>query len=87
MRDFKRELCDEAWRSLERLADLPDDNWWKELLRRWTPSGHGEGLRLAVRFNTLDFYHKGHCVAHISFGSCKKGEAAPAGQMPYQVCF
>ncbi len=78
MRDFKRGLRDEAWRALERLAELPNENWWKELLRRWTPSGHGEGLRIAVRVNTLDFYHHGHCVAHISFGRCKKGQAAPA---------
>ncbi len=63
---------------LQGLTDEKGDNWWKDLLCLWTPSGCGEGLRLAVRYNTLDFYHKGSCAAHVSFSPGKRGVAAPA---------
>jgi hypothetical protein len=63
---------------LEDLTKATGDNWWKELIRLWTPSGCGEGLRLAVRYNTLDFYYKGSVAAHISFSPGKRKVAAPA---------
>lgn len=74
---FGRGLRDEAIIGLAKLAEVSGDNWWKDLLRRWVPSGGGPGLRLAVRDNTLDFYARGSRVAHIAFGSCKRGEPAP----------
>jgi hypothetical protein len=79
---FKRALRAEALLGLEKLTSSRGDNWWKELLRHWTPSGGGDGLRLAVRFNTLDFYFKGHCVAHIGFAPGKRGEPAS----PHMKC-
>lgn len=44
------------------------DNWWKDLLRRWRPSGspaHDGGLRLAIRNNCLNFYRHGQSVAEV----------------------
>jgi hypothetical protein len=76
--EFKRGLRDEAMLGLEQLASASGDNWWKELLRRWTPSGCGEGLRLAIRSNTLDFYHRGNCLAHVAFKQGRRGEPASA---------
>ncbi|MBV1700612.1 MAG: hypothetical protein KGQ46_02185 [Hyphomicrobiales bacterium] len=77
-RTFRRGIRSEALSTLRAMAEAPEENWWKELLRLWTPSGRGDGLRLAVRENTLDFYRKGNVVAHVGFGQCKKGECAPA---------
>lgn len=74
---FKRGLRSEALLSLEKLAAEAGDNWWKELLHRWTPSGKGDGLRLAVRKGTLDFYYRGDVVAHVCFGQCKRNQPAP----------
>lgn len=78
MGKFRRGLRQEAILCLEDLTNAQGDNWWKDLLRLWTPSGCGDGLRLAVRFNTLDFYYKGSCVAHISFSPGKRDVPAPA---------
>src|SRR4051794_7389153 len=75
---FRRGLRQEAVLCLENLTNAQGDNWWKDLLRLWTPSGCGDGLRLAVRFNTLDFYYKGSCVAHISFSPGKRNVPASA---------
>jgi hypothetical protein len=75
---FRRGLRQEAVLCLETLTNAQGDNWWKDLLRLWTPSGCGDGLRLAVRFNTLDFYYKGSCVAHISFSPGKRNVPASA---------
>ncbi len=75
---FRRGLRSEALSTLRAMAEATEENWWKELLRLWTPSGRGDGLRLAVRENTLDFYRQGNVVAHVGFGRCKKGECAPA---------
>jgi hypothetical protein len=76
MPNFRRALRADAILGLEQLTSSQEDNWWKELLRRWTPSGCGEGLRLAVRYNTLDFYFRGHCVAHVGFPLGKHGRPA-----------
>jgi hypothetical protein len=75
---FRRGLRQEAILCLKNLTNAEGDNWWKDLLRLWTPSGCGDGLRLAVRFNTLDFYYKGSCVAHVSFSPGKRNVPAPA---------
>ena len=76
MNKFQHGLRDEALTTLQALASAPEDNWWKELLRLWTPSGRGDGLRLAIRDNTIDLYRHGNRVAHVGFGQCKKGEPA-----------
>jgi hypothetical protein len=54
------------------LNQLPEENpeWWKDLLQRLKPAGEelGDyGLRLAVRENYLNFYHKGQAVAKVGF--------------------
>jgi hypothetical protein len=77
MAKFSRRLRPEAILALEELSKSPHDNWWKELLRLWAPAGSPAGLRLAIRSNYIDFYRMGNRVAHVSFGQCKKGEAAP----------
>jgi hypothetical protein len=77
MAKFSRCLRPEAILALEELSKSPHDNWWKELLRLWAPAGSPAGLRLAIRSNYVDFYRMGNRVAHVSFGQCKKGEAAP----------
>lgn len=53
---------------LQALADSPRDNWWKDLLRLWRPSGlpAGGGLRLAIRDNSLNFYAEGQSAAEVS---------------------
>lgn len=68
MNEFVRKLSGDALVTLEALASAPHDNWWKELLRLWTPSGSGPGLRLAIRDNTIDFYRHGNRVAHVVLG-------------------
>jgi hypothetical protein len=76
MNEFQRCLPKEALSALQDLHDAAKDNWWKELLALWAPSGRGPGLRLAIRKNTIDFYRNGNRVAHICFGK-KKGDDAP----------
>lgn len=60
------------------LADAPGDNWWKQLLQEWRPSGQhsdkGEGLRVAIREKTIDFYRDGWRVAHVGFGQARTDE-------------
>jgi len=75
---FRRCLRGEALSTLRDLAAAPEENWWQELLRLWSPSGAGAGLRLGVRENSLDFYHEGAVVAHVGFGQGMKDEPAPA---------
>jgi hypothetical protein len=48
----------------------PSENWWKDLLALWGPSGTGKverPLRLAVRDNYLNFYLRGQSVARVGF--------------------
>ncbi len=70
VRGFKRGLTPDAKRRLEDLAASPTDNWWKDLLTLWGPSGTGKverPLRLAVRDNYLNFYLRGQSVARVGF--------------------
>lgn len=67
MGEFKRKL---NLVPLQRLASAEGENWWKELLRLWQPSGTGAGgtgLRLAIRDNYLNFYRRGQSVARVAF--------------------
>ncbi|ABV38244.1 conserved hypothetical protein [Shewanella sediminis HAW-EB3] len=55
--------------ALNQLSD-PKPEWWKELLLRLKPAGKelsSNGLRLAVRDNYLNFYHKGQAIAKVGF--------------------
>ncbi|QFU24146.1 hypothetical protein FM038_019665 [Shewanella eurypsychrophilus] len=49
--------------------------WWQELLLRLNPTGEelsSNGLRLAVRENYLNFYHKGQAIAKVGFNQKKQ---------------
>lgn len=68
MSEFKRRL--DRIERLKSLATSSDENWWKELLRFWRPSGTDagtHGLRLAIRDNYLNFYRRGQSVARVAF--------------------
>jgi hypothetical protein len=68
MSEFKRRL--DRIERLKSLANSSDENWWKELLRFWRPSGTDagtHGLRLAIRDNYLNFYRRGQSVARVAF--------------------
>jgi len=67
---FRRGLSPEALRALTALAEEPADNWWKDLLTLWSPSGASAGsrpLRLAVRDGYLNFYLRGQSIAKVGF--------------------
>lgn len=67
---FRRGLTNDAKSKLEALAASPTENWWKDLLTLWGPSGTGKAerpLRLAVRDNYLNFYLRGQSVARVGF--------------------
>lgn len=54
----------------ERLASLNSQGWWRDLLTMWRPAGQpsgSDGLRLAIRNGTMNFYRKGQSVAEINF--------------------
>jgi hypothetical protein len=68
MSEFKRRL--DRIERLKSLATSSEENWWKELLRFWRPSGTDagtHGLRLAIRDNYLNFYRRGQSVARVAF--------------------
>jgi hypothetical protein len=70
MGEFTRTLRPNALEALRRLAEGPDENWWKDLLGLWRPSGSvagPRGLRLAIRKNYLNFYLRGQSVARVGF--------------------
>lgn len=70
VRGFKRGLTPDAKGRLEDLAASQTENWWKDLLALWGPSGTGKverPLRLAVRDNYLNFYLRGQSVARVGF--------------------
>ncbi|MGO2496392.1 MAG: hypothetical protein ACTH6I_00080 [Vibrio litoralis] len=60
------------------MSNLPAENnliWWKDLLARMKPAGSeltDTGLRLAIRHNYLNFYHKGQAVAKVGFNRNKE---------------
>jgi hypothetical protein len=68
--EFARVIQPKALDTLRRLAEKPGDNWWKDLLKLWRPSGStadDHGLRLAVRKNYLNFYLQGQSLARVGF--------------------
>jgi hypothetical protein len=70
MRKFGRGLQGKALCALRKLAEANEENWWKDLLSLWRPSGveaGNEGLRIAVRKGYLNFYLRGQSVARIGF--------------------
>jgi hypothetical protein len=70
MAKFARTLRPQALKTLRRLAEAPGQNWWKDLLALWSPSGTVagvDGLRLAVRKNYLNFYLRGQSIARVGF--------------------
>jgi hypothetical protein len=70
MAEFERIIEPKALTALRRLAEKSGENWWKDLLKLWRPSGlpsEDHGLRLAVRRNYLNFYFRGQSVARIWF--------------------
>ncbi|MDI9849522.1 hypothetical protein QM467_15810 [Rhodoblastus sp. 17X3] len=71
---FVRSVDPKAMQSLRALAQAPRDNWWKQLLAEWRPSGQGLGLRLAIRENTIDFYCDGWRVAHVGFSHAQRDQ-------------
>jgi hypothetical protein len=84
MGDFRRGVSVKYLASLRRLTEHPGDNWWKDLLRLWTPSGikPGEhGLRLAIRSNSLNFYSRGQSVARVAFN--REGEPCADVHLKY----
>ena len=66
MPGFDRRIAPRAMDALRRMAEADSENWFKDLLRQWGPSGNKtEGLRLAVRRNYLNFYLKGQSIARV----------------------
>ena len=75
---FNRGLRPEIMKAIRQM-NSEGENWWCDLLKLWEPSGSGrEGLRLAIRHNTIDFYRHGARAAHVVFGQCKRDECAPS---------
>jgi hypothetical protein len=77
MGEFKPGLSDVKWATLQSLHDAKTDNWWKDLLSLWVPSGVQagmHGLRLAIRDGYLNFYRRGQSVARVSFGAVNAGK-------------
>lgn len=67
---FKRRISTTGLKALDAMANEAGENWWKDLLSLWRPSGQpcGEdGLRLAIRKGSLDFYFQGQSIANVRF--------------------
>jgi hypothetical protein len=67
---FMRGLHPDALESLRQLTSESGENWWKDLISVWKPSGsvaRVSGLRLALRHNYLNFYSRGQSVARVGF--------------------
>ncbi len=96
MAEFARMIKPKALDALRRLAAKPDDNWWKDLLKMWRPSGStagDHGLRLAVRKHYLNFYLRGRSVARVGFVADEpyvsthvKYAFGPEGEQLYERC-
>lgn len=63
---------------LQALAGAQGDNWWKDLLRLWRPSGSAtaDGLRLALRNNSINFYASGQSAAEVSVSRARPPHAS-----------
>lgn len=69
MTNFDRRIPPRSFEALQALAQSPSDNWWKDLLSLWRPSGNvsgDDGLRLAVRDGFLNFYRFGQSIAKVT---------------------
>lgn len=55
---FKRRISTAGLKALHAMANDAGENWWKDLLSLWRPSGQPcgkDGLRLAIRDSYLNF--------------------------------
>lgn len=68
---FKRCISTAGLKALHAMANDAGENWWKDLLSLWRPSGQPcgkDGLRLAIRDGYLNFYFHGQSIAKVCFG-------------------
>ena len=68
---FKRRISTAGLKALHAMANDAGENWWKDLLSLWRPSGQPcgkDGLRLAIRDGYLNFYFHGQSIAKVCFG-------------------
>ena len=68
---FKRRISTTGLKALDAMANESGENWWKDLLSLWRPSGQPcgkDGLRLAIRDGYLNFYFHGQSIAKVCFG-------------------
>lgn len=68
---FTRSISTLGLNSLHAMANEAGENWWKDLLSLWRPSGQpcgDDGLRLAIRDGYLNFYFHGQSIAKVCFG-------------------
>ena len=68
---FTRSISTLGLNSLHAVANEAGENWWKDLLSLWRPSGQpcgDDGLRLAIRDGYLNFYFHGQSIAKVCFG-------------------
>ncbi|ABM27881.1 hypothetical protein [Nitratidesulfovibrio vulgaris] len=68
---FTRGIPTPGLNALHVMVNEAGDNWWKDLLSLWRPSGHpcgNDGLRLAIRNGYLNFYFQGQSIAKVCFG-------------------
>lgn len=69
MTHFNRRIPPRSFETLRELAQSSGDNWWKDLLSLWRPGGNPsgtDGLRLAVRGGSLNFYRFGQSIAKVT---------------------
>jgi len=68
---FTRSIPTPGLEALHAMANETGENWWKDLLSLWRPSGQPcgkDGLRLAIRNGYLNFYFHGQSIAKVCFG-------------------
>ena len=68
---FTRGISTTGLKALDAMANEAGENWWKDLLSLWRPSGQPcgkDGLRLAIRDGYLNFYFHGQSIAKVCFG-------------------
>lgn len=74
---FGRGVTRESMLELQKLADSPHDNWWKEVLG-------AKELLLAVRNGYLNAYAKGQSVFKIEFEKTERGVIRPLPAIHYK---
>ena len=68
---FTRTIATQGLKALQSMANEAGENWWKDLLSLWRPSGQpsgNDGLRLAIRNGSLNFYFQGQSIDKVCFG-------------------